>query len=66
MTGVPLPDSLDPTEFISGIAVVLPRSVSKERQRLLEHARAWSVVFYAGFIPAKTETQLRQLEAQWL
>lgn len=57
-------ESLTPERFLEEVAAVLPRSTYAEGSRLLEHARAWATVFYAGAIPEPLGYQLRTLEGR--
>ena len=57
--------SISPEEFLGPIKGALPKSTQNERNRLLEHARAWAVSFYEGEVPAGIESRLESLEARW-
>ena len=59
------PKTVTPEDFIQQIEGALPKSTQKERNRLLEHARAWAVSFYEGKVPAALEYRLESLEARW-
>lgn len=58
------PESLSPERFLDEVAAALPHSSYTEGKRLLEHARAWSTVFYAGAIPEDLSYRLSALEGQ--
>ena len=59
------PKTVTPEEFLQQIEGALPKSTQKERDRLLEHARAWAVASYEGEIPTGFEYRLESLEARW-
>lgn len=58
------PETLSPESFLDEVAAALPRSSYTEGQRLLEHARAWATVFYAGALPTELGYRLRTLEGR--
>jgi hypothetical protein len=57
--------SITPEEFIGQVELVLSKSTQTERNRLLEHARAWAVSFYTGDVPTEMQHCLESLEARW-
>lgn len=58
------PETLSPERFLDEVAAALPNSSYTEGQRLLEHARAWTTVFYDGAIPEQLAYRLSTLEGQ--
>ena len=57
---------LSPEHFITEVAQALPHSVSAERIRLLEHAKAWAEVSYPEGVPSALSTTFQELEDRWL
>jgi hypothetical protein len=57
--------AISPEEFLGQVEGALPKVIPKERNRLLEHARAWAISFYEGEMPVAMEHRLESLEAQW-
>ncbi len=62
---VPETGVLTPEEFVEDVAAALPSSSTKERSRLLEHARAWADLTYPDGLPTALEARLKKLEEQW-
>jgi hypothetical protein len=56
---------ITPEEFAGEVELALPKSTQKERNLLLEHLRAWVVVFYEGEVPTDIEHRLESLEVRW-
>jgi hypothetical protein len=57
-----MPETLTPEHFVDEVAAVLPESSSTEAHRLIEHARAWAIVYYSGDVPAALEARIDSLE----
>jgi hypothetical protein len=60
-----LQQSITPEQFIADVERALPKSTQKERDRLLQHARAWAVSFYEGEVPTAMQHRMESLEARW-
>jgi hypothetical protein len=56
--------NMTPEEFAVQVADALSVSTFAEARRLVDHARAWSTVFYDGNIPQSLDSQLQRLEKQ--
>jgi hypothetical protein len=57
--------TLTPEIFLNQVEKALSQSTQQERDRLLEHARAWAVVFYDGEVLPAIEHRMESLEARW-
>jgi hypothetical protein len=55
---------LTPEQCVDELAAVLPRSTPTEAQRLIEHVRAWAIVYYEGDVPLTLVAQINELEEQ--
>jgi hypothetical protein len=62
---MPKPQILTPEQFVNEVESALPQSISTERKRLLEQARAWAVVSYDGEMPEALAQRIQSLEAQY-
>jgi hypothetical protein len=54
-----------PEEFTSEVERALPLSVPAEQKRLLEHAKAWAIVWHNGNVPEALNQQLKTLEERY-
>lgn len=56
--------ALSPEEFVHEVSVAFPQSTQREKQRLVEHARAWATVYYGGYVPTLLADRIHKLEVQ--
>jgi hypothetical protein len=56
---------LTPEQFIDEVAAVIPQSTPAEVRRLIEHARAWGIVYYKGDVPATLTARIDELEGNY-
>jgi hypothetical protein len=59
-----MPEELSPDQCVEELAKTLPQSTPEEAQRLIEHVRAWALVFYEGEVPLSLVHQINTLEEQ--
>lgn len=55
---------LTPEQFVDELEDVLPRSSSEEAKRLIEHARAWAIVYYEAEVPRELQARINSLEEE--
>jgi hypothetical protein len=54
-----------PQQFVEEVEGALPLSTPQEQKRLLEHAKAWAIVWHNGNVPEALNQQLKTLEERY-
>jgi hypothetical protein len=55
---------LTPEQFVEDLEDVLPGSSPEEAKRLIEHARAWAIVYYEAEVPRALQARIHSLEEE--
>jgi hypothetical protein len=55
---------LTPEQFVDELEDALPGASPEEAKRLIEHARAWAIVYYEAEVPRELQARINSLEEE--